>query len=237
MFEVTESEINRLEKLETVVDLGIRRGLDAFAALKDIREERLYHARGYENFEDYCKNEWDINGNYAQKNIAAIETRERLCTIVQSHDVSRISSEFQLRELVTVPDGSLEKVIEAAEEISHEEGLDRLPARILRKARNAVVGKPAKKQQEKKPEKKKVTAEIVDSDQKCTIVQFETPGESSPAELVAEPVNVSEEKLDQSRRICLESATRLRRHMGVVGYRQFDAILVDIIKLFEGDGQ
>ena len=233
MHDITKSELERLECLEKVVDTGIRRGLDAFAALKDIREERLYRARGYESFEDYCKNEWDINRNYAQKNIAAIETRERLCTIVHNHDVSRISSESQLRELVTVPDGSLEKVIEAAEEISHQEGLDRLPARVLRKARDVVIGKPPKKQQEKKPETKKVTPEIVDSDQNCTIVQYKTPSESPAVELVAEPVNVSKEKLDQSRRICLESATRLRRHMGVVGYRQFDEMLLQIIDLVE----
>lgn len=207
MFEVTESEVARLESLENVVEVGIRRGLDAFAALKEIRDEKLYHAKGYDDFDSYCRKEWEIGSNLAYKNILAVETRARLCTNVQKHDTNKITSEGQLRQLSSVPDESLDDVIEEAESIAHEEGLNRLSGRILKKARSRVLGE--------KFGKYKAEPKAIPDD-----VDWEP---EKPA------VNLPPEKLLQSQRIALESADKLRRHLGALGYTQYDKVLLEII--------
>jgi hypothetical protein len=55
-------------------------------ALVEIRDKKYYaDVLGYETFEEYCKERWDFQWNYAYKQIAAAQAIENLktCTIVQ----------------------------------------------------------------------------------------------------------------------------------------------------------
>jgi hypothetical protein len=139
---VTEGK-KRLAKLEDAFEFSIRRSaemqLDAYGSLKTIRDEKLYKQDGYKSFESYTQERWGMKANYANKCIIACEVFEKVGTFVPTFDQKRIASEGQLRELTHVPEENFEQVLAVAAELSDS---DRIPASVLKQAREKVIGKP-----------------------------------------------------------------------------------------------
>ena len=139
---VTEGK-QRLAKLEEAFEFSIRRSaemqLDAYGSLRMIRDEKLYKEDGYKSFETYTQERWNMKASYAYKCISACEVFEKVCTMVHTFDPKRIASERQLRELVHVPEENFEQVLETATELSET---DHIPAKVLKQAREKVIGKP-----------------------------------------------------------------------------------------------
>ena len=135
MNQITD-EMQRLARLEEVVDKGVRNMLDAADALKEIRDEKLYKQRGYDNFDSYLADEWGFGRNYINKIIKSSETRKRLGTMVPDFDTTNLS-ERAVRELNEVPDHELEDVIELARSTAKSEG-KRLTTKLLKDAKDEV---------------------------------------------------------------------------------------------------
>jgi protein gp37 len=66
--------------------------------LLEIRNERLYRARGFTTFEEYCQKRWGLGRNYVNKQIAAAAVIQNLGTVVPNPLTER-----QARELVRLP--------------------------------------------------------------------------------------------------------------------------------------
>lgn len=69
-----------LEADERIIERGLSSFVEVGAALAHIRDQRLYHEAGFDTFEDYCRERWDMGHRYASNQIdaarvvAAIET-------------------------------------------------------------------------------------------------------------------------------------------------------------------
>jgi hypothetical protein len=85
-----------LQQYEAVIEKGLQTFYEVGQALAFIREKKLYRAE-YKTFEDYCRERWGIQRNYANKLIAASE-------VVQNIGMGTIvpNSESQARPLSTL---------------------------------------------------------------------------------------------------------------------------------------
>lgn len=72
---------NRRRECEAVIERGLETFLEVGKALSEIRDSQLYRAK-FKNFEDYCRDRWQIARNYANKLIAAAEVVQNLGTTV-----------------------------------------------------------------------------------------------------------------------------------------------------------
>jgi hypothetical protein len=82
------------------------------------------------------KARWEFQKSYADKLIGSLEAKQNLGTMVPKSDADKIQNERQLRELKSVPDESLAKVIAKAAEIA---GDAPLTAKVLKEARQQVL--------------------------------------------------------------------------------------------------
>ena len=201
MFEITNmTDEERLDDLEVTVDRCFRTSLDMYAALKEIRDDRLYRVRGYDSFQDYCKDAWDLGRDYVDRCIVAVEVRGRIADYRDVCDVGQIAKESQLRELVNVPDDSLEAVLVEACDIAESQE-KRVTAKIIKKAKKKVIPPPPT---------------IVSSDSSPKVVEGEIVEESEvpniPAEVEAY-AKMTPEQVAQSKKICLEALAKLDRHL------------------------
>ena len=110
-------ERRSLENLEKVIEGGVESFLATGSALKEIRDQRLYR-EGFKSFDAYVKSRWCFQRDYADKLIDSSETKQKVHTMVGSSGADKIQNERQLRELKSVPDESLAKVIAKASEIA-----------------------------------------------------------------------------------------------------------------------
>ncbi len=97
-------EKTRLDELEIVIQNGMKSFYSMGEALKEIRDNRYYkEVLGFDNFEDYCSERWNIERNYAYKLISASEVVNNVCTIVhtipttesQTRPLSKLTPEDQ----------------------------------------------------------------------------------------------------------------------------------------------
>jgi len=133
-----------LDRLEDIIRKGRQTFYEIGKALMEIRERKLYRdVLGYETFEEYCKDRWDFQWNYAYKQIAAAETMDNLkiCTIVQKPE-----NEGQLRPLTKLlPEQQVEawqKVIENASE-------NKITARLVNKIVKSIIHDETEKKTKK----------------------------------------------------------------------------------------
>ena len=56
---LTAEETTEFQRLEEIVDKGMKSFVEAGVALMEIREKRLYRAQ-YKAFEDYLKEKWEL---------------------------------------------------------------------------------------------------------------------------------------------------------------------------------
>lgn len=124
--------------------------LDAFAVLRDIRDAKLFRARGYSTFVEYAKTEWDLSESHSYRMMDAVGVREKLASFGYSQ---YFRSERSLRELKEVPDSRLEEVAKRAvsESDSPETGVS---GKFVKTAKKQLLG-AAKKTSPSGGEKKR----------------------------------------------------------------------------------
>lgn len=67
---ITTAESKRLVELEEIIEKGINTFKAVGAALAEIRDKELFRS-SHDNFEDYCREEWEMSHWYAHKVIAS----------------------------------------------------------------------------------------------------------------------------------------------------------------------
>lgn len=70
-------ERNELERCEVVIKQGLKIAIEVGQALSTIREKRLYRLE-FSTFEDYCRDRWGMQRQYANRMIAASEAISNL---------------------------------------------------------------------------------------------------------------------------------------------------------------
>lgn len=95
-FQLSISEQNEFERCEVVIRQGLETFIEVGTALMTIRDRRLYRAE-YETFEQYCRERWGMQRNYANKMIAASQ-------VVANIEMGTIvpASESQARPLTSL---------------------------------------------------------------------------------------------------------------------------------------
>lgn len=92
--------VTRLEKLEERIERGLKTFVEVGEALLEIRDSRLYRERGYDRFEDYCRERWGFVASRARQLISAAEVAQSVTTVTLPPPVN----EAQARELVPLRD-------------------------------------------------------------------------------------------------------------------------------------
>ncbi|HXH58432.1 hypothetical protein [Iamia sp.] len=111
----TSPELSDLMEHEKVIEQGLATFIDVGWALMQIRDGRKYRAIGFDTFEAYCQDRWDLTRQHANRLIAAtgivgdLEPRGSIPT-----------SEKQVRPLAALPDPEARS--EAWEEAVEEAG-------------------------------------------------------------------------------------------------------------------
>ena len=62
-----------LAEYEQVIQRGLATFVEVGEALMAIRDQRLYQAKGYRRFEDYCQAEWDMKQSHAYRMMDAAQ--------------------------------------------------------------------------------------------------------------------------------------------------------------------
>src|SRR5688572_5055852 len=89
-----EARTHSLAENEDVIRRGLSTFVEVGQALMAIRDERQYITAGFDRFEDYCRERWDMGRSYADDKIAA----SRVCVITQNPP----TSEWVAKPLATV---------------------------------------------------------------------------------------------------------------------------------------
>lgn len=141
-----ETKERRLEVLESRVHQCARKVLEMTDVLQEIMASRLHSIRGYESFDRYCDVVWGIKKHQLNRYLEASETLKRLSTIGDVHDLTCLSSEGQLRELIVVPAEKLARVLDVANDMAVADGRkpNHFTARDLRSASKRVMGSRAR---------------------------------------------------------------------------------------------
>ena len=139
--ELSTIESRLLATCEKVIEKGLATVIETGLALMKIRDDRLYR-RTHATFEKYADDKWGIARQRAYQLIDAAEVKEDLSTMVDKNPVSALlTNERQLRELSTVSDEDLPSVVDRIAEIVEETG-KKPTAKVVKKARQDVLGKP-----------------------------------------------------------------------------------------------
>lgn len=104
-----------LEALESIVDRGLGTFVEVGLALQRIRDGELYRERGYDRFEDYASDRFDIQRAHAYRTIAAAQVVENVSNWRQ---LPPPKNEAQARELAQVPAEEQPQVWERALEMA-----------------------------------------------------------------------------------------------------------------------
>lgn len=119
--DLSQEEAAELERLEGIIDRGMKTFVEVGSALLAIRDSgnpknRLYR-QDYGTFEEYCKGRWGFRSDYANKLIAAASTYEKLKT--NSIVFVLPANEAQLRELTRCE--SDEQIVEVWQQVVEAE--------------------------------------------------------------------------------------------------------------------
>ena len=124
-----------LNRLEGVIERGIRSFVEVGSALRTIRDEDLY-TDTHDTFEDYCRERWDMGRAHAYRQIDAAAMVETLSPIGDKVP----TNEAQVRELVKAPE---DKRVEVWETVVKESGEDNVTAKKVAEVRDRVVVAPS----------------------------------------------------------------------------------------------
>jgi RNA polymerase sigma factor (sigma-70 family) len=91
------SGTQRLASLEATIRRGLRTWVEMAMALVEIRDRRLYREAGFNSFEAYCRDRWDLQRRHAYRLIEAVDVVETVSQGTQ--EVPPPTSERHAREL------------------------------------------------------------------------------------------------------------------------------------------
>lgn len=113
----------RLDELELVINKNMRAFYEIGTALKEIRDSRLYkNVLGYDTFEDYCRERWDMSRIHGHRLIESSQVYDNLLPTGNIHPTSerqarpltRLSPPLQIeawtKVIDTAPDGKVTAV-------------------------------------------------------------------------------------------------------------------------------
>jgi len=108
------TEQTELQEMEGVIETGLRTFYEVGCALAAIRDSRLYRET-HDNFEEYCRDRWDMSRPRAYQLVESASVKENLSTIVDIQPVN----EAQTRPLTKLGTKQLQqeawqKVVETA---------------------------------------------------------------------------------------------------------------------------
>jgi hypothetical protein len=145
-----EDEQQQLQLLEQIIESNLRAFYEVGMALKQIRDSHLYKLQGYNRFEDYCQERWDIGSRYAYMQIESSAVVDNLRTI-GSHFLP--TNERQARPLTKLPvekQGEVwQKVLESAPEKSST-GEPKITTQLVEETIATVIGTTEKPPKEEK---------------------------------------------------------------------------------------
>lgn len=140
-----------LAECETVIKKGFEAVWEMTRALKKIRDERLYKARGYTDFDKYMHDTVKMGKSWLTRQIKAMECVEQM-EAVPDHKIKKFPMlESQCRLLLDI--GAAEdrvQVWKKATSIAKKDGLKEITAPVIRKAIGACKIEVSKKTRPKK---------------------------------------------------------------------------------------
>jgi hypothetical protein len=92
------NEREELARNEAVIERGFQTFLEVGTALLEIKKKAL-HRETHTNFEDYCRERFEMSRVHAHRQIRAVE----VCALLPNGDTPRPTTEAQLRPLTSVP--------------------------------------------------------------------------------------------------------------------------------------
>lgn len=102
-----DEELEEFHRLDEIVAIGLKAGLDAGVALMDIRDRKLWKAAGYQNWNQYCEEVRGLTRQYANEQIKAAATRAMILQvegIPSTSDTCVPQNVAQIRELYRIKD-------------------------------------------------------------------------------------------------------------------------------------
>lgn len=129
-------EKNDLTYNEQIISKGIGTFREVGEALQRIRDGRLYRAE-FANFEDYCREKWDLGRRYVNQMIEAAEAVKELGAMAPKVETERVA-----RAVAKVEPSVRVEVVERAVEKAKERGSDRITARDVEEARKPAGNVP-----------------------------------------------------------------------------------------------
>ena len=128
-----ECERTLAEHMEEFVKVGL--------ALKEIRDERLYKEDGFNTFEDYCRNRWEMGRSYADHLIGSAELRTRIPDPPKTATNSRQSwNETQVRELKRLGSTTRARAVATRVVKEVEQANGKLTANVVRRHVDEALG-------------------------------------------------------------------------------------------------
>ena len=114
--------------LEEVIAKGEKAFYETGAALRTIREKKLYPLSHFKDFDTYCRERWDMTRRRANQLIQAAECRDRL---TQNNCSQLPANEAQIRALTKL---SPEKQAEVWQQITQENTDGKITAKKIKEA-------------------------------------------------------------------------------------------------------
>lgn len=149
-----KTDEQQLQALEQIINENLGAFYAVGCALREIKEVQLYRIQGFDNFDDYCKQRWDMGRIYAHRLEAASNVIDNLKMLPNRQQFLPLS-EWQLRPLVKLEPETQrqvwEKVIEAAP--AKESGTPKVTAKLIENVVAEVTGKTPKAAKETKGDK------------------------------------------------------------------------------------
>ena len=116
--EVTTIDRGRLDQLESTISKNMKAFYEIGTALKEIRDSRLYKTvLGFDTFEDYCRERWDMSRIHGHRLIESAQVHENLLPTGniqptserQVRPLTKLSTLLQIeawtKSVETAPDG------------------------------------------------------------------------------------------------------------------------------------
>lgn len=107
--EVLPAEHSLAENEETIRD-GLGTFVEVGQALMEIRDKRQYITAGFDRFEDYCRERWDMDGSYANTQIGA----SKVVGILRQGDLPVPANHEQARPLAKLLNTDGEEAVRVA---------------------------------------------------------------------------------------------------------------------------
>lgn len=131
----TEEE-SSLERLEKVIESGLKTFVEVGAALYQIQSQRLYRQK-HDSFESYLASRWNFKRAHAYRLICAY----RVLETIQDEDGKDLA-ESHVRQLVRLPEDQRTEALRRAKELA---GKETRTAKHIQQAVDALLGKSKKK--------------------------------------------------------------------------------------------